>query len=248
MLWSSVISGSSVEKPVEKVDNLRSGLRLAHGGPVLGLLAKQPLPGKVKTRLTPPLHPEEACALYRVALRETVARFAAGPAAMVLCWSGRQRWFAQTFPGVPLLPQGRGDLGERLGRVSAALFAAGYGPVAVAGTDTPDMPLPLIDSALAALATADAAVVPSRDGGYALLALRRRAPQLFTDIPWSTPDVLSATRVRAAAAGLRLATVGEWDDLDDLASLQRLATRSPECATTRYARAHLGKHLKATGG
>jgi len=191
---------------------------------------------------------EEASALYRVTLRETVARFSTLPAELVLCWSGRQRWFARAFPGVSLRPQGRGDLGERLGRVTAALFRAGGGPVAVVGSDSPDLPLPLISAAFAALAAAEAAVVPCRDGGYALLALRRPVPQLFTGIPWSTPEVLSATRDRAAAAGLPLAVVGEWDDLDDLASLQRLAQRSPECATARYACAHLSKHLMITCG
>jgi len=233
---------------VDKVDNRRSGLPLAQAGAVLALFAKQPLPGKVKTRLTPPLRAEEASALYRVALQETVARFSTLPAELMLCWSGRQRWFARTFPEVLLLPQGRGDLGERLARVTAALFRAGCGPVAVVGSDSPDLPLSFIDAAFAALAAAEVAVVPSRDGGYTLLALRRPAPQLFTGIPWSTPEVLSATRARATAAGIPLAVVGEWDDLDDLASLQRLAKRSPECATARYARVHLSKHLVFTCG
>ena len=142
-----------------------------------------------------------------------MARFAAGPARLVLCWAGRRAWFARNFPGMPLLPQGRGDLGARLARVTAALFAAGGGPVAVVGSDSPDLPLPLVTAAFAALATAEVAAIPSRDGGYALLALRRPAPALFAGIPWSTAQVLTATRARASALGLRFVTVGEWDDL-----------------------------------
>lgn len=239
---------SSVENPVDKVDNLRLGQTLPRHGPVLGIFAKQPVAGRVKTRLTPPLPPQEARALYRVALQETVARFADGPAASVLCCAGRQGWFARTFPGLPRLPQGRGNLGARLARVTAALFAAGGGPVAVAGADSPDLPLPLLAAAFAALADAEVAAIPCRDGGYALLALRGPAPALFAGIPWSTPEVLAATQARAAALGLRFATVGAWDDLDDLPSLHRLLARSPECATARYAQAHLHSYLMSSCG
>ena len=233
---------------MDKVDNPRSALDLTCRGPVLGIVARQPLPGRVKTRLTPPLSPREACALYETALRESVARFAAGPFQPVLCWTGRRRWFVRAFPGTPLLWQGGGDLGARLERITAALFAAGGGPVAVAGSDSPDLPLPLMERALGALREADAAVVPSADGGYALLAMNRPAPHLFSGIPWSTAEVLAATRRRAAEHGLRLAVTDPWDDLDDRDSLARLLARSPECATARHARAHLGHLLGAGGG
>jgi len=233
---------------VDKVDNRRASQTLPVHGPVLGVFAKQPLPGRVKTRLTPPLSPAEASALYGVAQRESVTRFAMGPAVVVLCWAGRRSWFSRGYPGVPLLFQGRGDLGARLTRVTAALFAAGGGPVAVAGSDSPDLPLPLLDEAFAALVAADVSAIPCPDGGYALLALRRPAPELFADIPWSTAGVLAATQERAKVLGLRFATVGGWDDLDDLPSLHRLLERSPECATARYAQAHLHSQLVSTGG
>jgi rSAM/selenodomain-associated transferase 1 len=237
-----------VENPVDKVDNRRRTQGLPFRGPVLGVFAKQPLPGRVKTRLTPPLSPAEASALYGVALRESVTRFATVPAEVVLCWTGRRRWFARAFPGHALLHQGRGNLGARLARVTAALFAAGGGPVAVVGSDSPDLPVPLLDAAFAALAAADVAAIPCRDGGYALLALSRSAPELFSGIPWSSSGVLAATQRRAAALGLRFATIGAWDDLDDLPSLHRLLARSPECATARYAQVHLHSSLMSSGG
>jgi len=233
---------------VDKVDNLRNHAGLRLHGPVLGIFAKQPRAGLVKTRLVPPLTPAEARDLYRVALAESVAGFAAGPATLVLCGSGRSRWFARHFPALPFQPQGRGDLGARLQRVVAALFAAGGGPVAVAGSDSPDLPPALIAAAFAALATADVAAIPCRDGGYALLALRRPAPQLFAAMPWSTDQVLARTRERAEALGLRFASVGAWDDLDDLPALGRLLARSPQCATARHLRVHLGSRLCAGCG
>jgi glycosyltransferase A (GT-A) superfamily protein (DUF2064 family) len=120
--------------------------------------------------------------------------------------------------------------------------------VAVAGSDSPDLPLSLVAKAFAALATVEAAAIPCRDGGYALLALRRPAPGLFCGIPWSTKGVLASTQQRAEELGLSFTTVGEWEDLDDLASLQRLLLRSPECMTAQYARAHLGRLLPSGCG
>jgi len=211
------------------------------------MFAKQPVAGRVKTRLTPPLHPRQACTLYRIALQESVTRFVGGPAPLMLCVAGRRAWFTRAFPALPLHMQGRGDLGARLARGTAALFAGG-GPVAVVGSDSPDLPLVLIDAAFAALASADIAVVACRDGGYALLALRQPAPELFADMPWSSAALLAATRRRAAVLGLRFVTVGEWDDLDDLAALQRLVQRSPACKTAQYVRAHLGSLLPSGCG
>lgn len=228
---------------MDKVDNLRTWQSLSLNGAVLGIFAKQPRAGRVKTRLIPPLTPSEASTLYRVALTESVAAFAGAPATLVLCGAGRRNWFARVFPEVAYLPQGRGDLGARLVRTTAALFAAGGGPVAVVGSDSPDLPPALIAAALNALDAADVAAIPCRDGGYALLALRRPAPELFTAMPWSTAAVLAATRARAAALGLGFATVGGWDDLDDFPALLRLLARSPECATARHVRAHLGRVL-----
>jgi rSAM/selenodomain-associated transferase 1 len=233
---------------VDKADTHLLLQTLPRHGPVLGVFAKQPRAGKVKTRLVPPLFPAQARALYRVALQETVTRFSCGPAALVLCYAGRQTWFARSFAEMPRLPQGRGDLGTRLARAMTTLFAAGGGPVALAGADSPDLPLPLVARTFTALETADIAAIPCRDGGYALLALRRPAPGVFSGIPWSTPAVLAATQQRAAELGLRFATVGGWEDLDDLASLQRLVLRSPECMTAQYARAHLGRLLPSGCG
>lgn len=241
MPWSSATVATAVENPVGKVDNRQVGQSLSARGPVLGIFAKQPVSGRVKTRLSPPLTPGEARALYAAALRETVASFSSAAVPLVICGAGRRAWFARAFPGIPLMLQGRGDLGIRLERVTTALFAAGWGPVAVAGSDSPDLPPALIAAAFAALADADAAAVPCADGGFALLALHRPAPALFAALPWSTPEILAALRERAARLDLRFATVGTWDDLDDLDALRRLLLRSPECATARHARAHLGR-------
>jgi rSAM/selenodomain-associated transferase 1 len=248
MPWSSATFPVNVENPVDNVDNQPKSRALYGRGPVLGIFAKQPLAGRVKTRLIPPLTPGEARELYRTALQETVVSLATVPASLVLCCAGRRSWFARAFPGVPLLSQGRGDLGARLKRVTTALFAAGGEVVAVVGSDSPDLPPVLVKEAFAALKRVDVAAIAAEDGGYALLALRRPVPGLFVDIPWSSAGVLAATEARAAALGLRMAMVGRWDDLDDLASLRRLLVRSPHCATAHHVRAHLGGRVCSGGG
>ena len=67
-------------------------------------------------------------------------------------------------------------------------------------------------------------VVPAEDGGYVLIGLRRAAPTLFQAVPWGGERVLTVTRERAAAAGMRLAELPALPDLDrpeDLARLRR---------------------------
>ncbi len=204
----------------------------------MGIFAKQPRPGAVKTRLCPPLSPAQAADLYRVSLEETVARLQTGPWTPVLCFAGEESWFRQAFPDLPLLPQGEGDLGERLQRALTTLLeVADCRGAVLVGSDSPDLPQELLEQAFAALQRTEAVVAPAVDGGYVLIGLRRPHPELFAAIPWSSDQVLELTRQRAAAAGISLAEVPGWEDVDDLPSLQALLARSPGSATAGYARA-----------
>jgi rSAM/selenodomain-associated transferase 1 len=223
-----------VDNPVNKVDNSLNSQIINHSGPVIGLFAKEPLPGQVKTRLTPPLSADQACLLYRVALQETVAQLRTAGAELVICYAGRKAWFSATFPGLALLAQTGDDLGARMSNAVQALFAAGGGPVLLAGSDSPDLPVPLVEQALAQLQETDVAIVPCHDGGYAIVGLRQPAAELFEKIPWSTSGVLEATRQRSRELGLTYSETECWDDLDVLADLQRLVVRSPESQTARH--------------
>lgn len=202
----------------------------------LGIFAKEPLPGQVKTRLSPPLSAAEAAELYRICLEETVSVMSAGPFQARLFFAGRADYFRRRFPRIPAHPQPAGDLGARLSAAAAQLFHAGHERVALIGSDSPDLPVPLVCEAFAALETADAVAIPAVDGGYVLIATRGYFPALFVDIPWSTKGVLAASRSQALRHGLRWQEVGHWDDIDDFASLQRLLTRSPQSATARHLR------------
>lgn len=209
----------------------------------VGIFAKQPQPGTVKTRLCPPLTPAEAAELYRVSLEETVQRLAAGPFTPVLFYAGDEAYFRRSFPGLALCPQGEGDLGARMERALQALLQAGCRGALLVGSDSPDLPLALLESAFAALEQAEAVLAPANDGGYVLIGERRHHPGLFAGIAWSSDQVLDQTRQRAAAAGIRLQELPGWEDVDDLPSLRALLGRSPDSATARHARACLGAHL-----
>ncbi len=240
MPWWSGPRRPRVDKSVDKVDKTAISRIFEQSGPILAVFAKEPVPGTVKTRLSPPLSAVQACWLYRIALEETVSRLRAEGFAVVVCYAGRRAWFADAFPGVPLLAQVEGELGGRLRAAADELFACGGAPVLFVGSDSPDLPVALVRQALEALQRCPAAVIPCVDGGYALIGLQRPLPGLFAEIPWSTPQVLSTTRERAAALGFALYETEAWEDLDDINALRRLMQRSPDARTALCARTELG--------
>ncbi|MDO9080790.1 MAG: DUF2064 domain-containing protein, partial [Desulfuromonadales bacterium] len=115
----------------------------------LGIFAKAPQPGHVKTRLCPPLSFSEAAQVHHLSLQQTVTALA--PLQPILFYSGNIAYFQDNFPGVPLLPQSAGDLGERMAQALLAIHARGNDCALLVGSDAPDLPLPLIIAAYAAL-------------------------------------------------------------------------------------------------
>lgn len=209
----------------------------------LGILAKEPLPGQVKTRLSPPFSPEAAARIYRCSLAETVANMATGPFDCILFFSGSEGYFQQNFPNLPCTPQTSGALGVRIDHALTTLLAAGYQAAALIGSDSPDLPQCLVGEAFTALSTTSAVIIPAGDGGYVLIGERQHCPSLFQNIPWSGAGVMAATRRQAVEAGIMLSEVGTWEDVDDLAGLKRLIARSPQSSTSRLILADYAHHL-----
>jgi hypothetical protein len=234
MPWWNGRTLPKVDNSVDKVDNSVIGRIFNHSGPIIGLFAKQPVPGQVKTRMTPPLSADQACQLYRTALQEMVIRLLAAGLPLVICYAGRRDWFRENFPDLPLLAQTGDGLGARLSNAVLALFAAGAGPVLMAGSDSPDLPVSLVEEVLAQLQEKDVVTIPCQDGGYAVVGMRQPTTKLFDEIPWSTSGVLEATRRRSRQLGLSYHETEAWDDMDEFADLQRLVARSPESQTARY--------------
>jgi rSAM/selenodomain-associated transferase 1 len=128
---------------------------------------------------------------------------------------------------VAWIEQGEGDLGRRMGRVMAR--AEQGGPVVLIGADTPDVPVEYVAMAFDSLAGAPVVLGPSRDGGYYLIGMRTPSPDIFDiDAAWSSPRVLGATLARVEQLGLASFLLPAWEDVDDAASLSRLALRLRE--------------------
>jgi len=162
--------------------------------------------------------------------------------AVVLLVDGDDVYFARNFPDLPRLPQGEGDLGARMARTLEGLLRQAP-KAALVGSDAPDLPVALVEDAFAALNNHTVVTAPAADGGYVLIAEREHAPTLFTEIPWSSAEVLPLTRSRAAQAHLAYAEVAGWEDLDDVAALRRLLQRSPNSQTACYIRQNLASRL-----
>ncbi len=121
-----------------------------------------------------------------------------------------------------LIDQVGADLGARMNQAFQRLFAQGYRQVVLIGTDVPTLPLDHFKQALLALENHDLVLGPALDGGYYLIGLKRMAPELFVDMPWSTDQVLRLTQEKAATIGLKASLIQPWRDVDTLADLEAL--------------------------
>jgi len=208
-------------------------------------LAKRPRLGRVKTRLVPPLRPEQALHLYRAFLDDTLRlmRDCSAGRSVELCLDGPGTPRAEgltPFAGLRLTQQGPGDLGERLTRAFGRSRAEGATSTVIIGADSPTLPAERITRAFELLREgAPLVLAPADDGGYVLIGLREPIEALFAGVPWGGPDVARITVEKAAASGLRPALLDAWYDVDDRHGLERLrqelhghAERAP--ATARY--------------
>ncbi len=202
------------------------------------IFAKHPLPGRVKTRLSPPLTPSEAAELYCRMLLDILERTARhGNVERLLFYEdepGASPFF-RTVTSLTPFPQQGDDLGERMAAAFAEAFARGHERVAIIGTDSPDLPLAYIREAFVRLDQTDAVFGPSEDGGYYLLGMKRLHRELLGDIPWSSGGVLRESLAKAHSAGISFSCLPTWYDVDTAADLGRpgLLDEANEAPLTR---------------
>lgn len=190
------------------------------------LFAKAPLPGHAKTRLAPALGMAGAAQLAARMLAHTLGEaLAAGIGPVELCASPAPddaAWarLRADWPQLAWTDQGKGDLGARMAQAARrGLEGVGGGPVLLIGADCPALDRTRLAAAAAALASHDMVMHPAHDGGYVLLGLRQFAPQLFTNMAWSTATVAAETLRRAAGLGWRVAQLASLADIDTPADL-----------------------------
>jgi rSAM/selenodomain-associated transferase 1 len=194
-------------------------------------MAKASHPGRTKTRLSPPLTPEEAAELNTAFLRDVADNLAlAARKADIACYMafgppGSAPFFEQHLPAdVGLLEAWLPDFGDCLFHTLESLLAAGYGAACVLNSDSPTLPTEvLVDAARILREPGDRIILgPSTDGGYYLLGVKRPHRRLFEDVAWSTDRVLEQTRQRAAELDVDTVLLPTWYDVDDAASLLML--------------------------
>jgi rSAM/selenodomain-associated transferase 1 len=199
---------------------------------LLIIFAKEPRPGQVKTRLSPPLSPEAAAQLYHCFIQDILDEMARVPEvhlAVAFSPAAAQGFFRRLAPpGTDLFPQKGADLGERMARAFARNFAAGFGPILLRGSDVPDLPAAVVSEAQAVLATGQAQVLlgPATDGGYHLVGLTEPQPRLFQGPAWSSSTVLKDTLGLARQLGLRVHLLPPWPDIDTCDDLRAFLHRA----------------------
>lgn len=204
-------------------------------------MARAPAPGRVKTRLCPPLGPEQAAEFYECVLRDVLSDLA--PSERWDTWvayAERSRDYFQRLPeqGIALLPQRGASLGARMHAVFVDLCHAGYRHVVLVGSDIPTLRAASIRKACEVLQTGRSDVVlgPADDGGYYLIGLTRPEESLFSGIVWSTASVLEDTVARARQLEFRVRMVAGTYDVDvaeDLDTLRRDLEDSPRLRASR---------------
>ncbi|HKB37442.1 MAG TPA: TIGR04282 family arsenosugar biosynthesis glycosyltransferase [Gemmataceae bacterium] len=192
---------------------------------MLGIFAKWPAPGQVKTRLAAVASDGWDARVATAFLADTLDRLAQIDARRLLAFAPTEEEvsFAELARGrYELIPQGPGDLGERLARFVAASLGEGAAAVVVVGTDSPTLPPAFVEQAFEELRHADIVLGPATDGGYYLVGCRRFHPSLFSAIDWSGTSVLRQTVERLTDPAWRLAVLPPWYDIDDFQDWQML--------------------------
>jgi rSAM/selenodomain-associated transferase 1 len=207
------------------------------------VMAKLPLPGRVKTRLCPPLSAADAASLYACLLSDTASEMA------TLVRVRRYLYLDPPgeleSPGNPLFqaferrPQTGKDLGERMASATLTAFRSGAESVVIVGTDCPSLSAGRVRQAFRELRDgAEAVFCPTADGGFCIVGLSSPEVRIFRRIAWSTSAALADVSGRCRELGLSFSLLPPERDVDvyeDLVALKGWAAshRSPACPRTR---------------
>jgi rSAM/selenodomain-associated transferase 2/rSAM/selenodomain-associated transferase 1 len=198
---------------------------------VVAIMGRAPELGKVKSRLAASVGEAGALAVHTALGKAVAHRLSAGLSAPRNGWAiitpGEKLDEAAAWLGDPwrVMPQGEGDLGERMNRVAESAFSCGAKRVVLFGTDCAEVSRADLDAAFAALQNHDAVIGPAEDGGYWCIGLSRPLPALFRNIAWGTARVARFTRERADVEGITLAELRTLSDVDRIDDLQALISR-----------------------
>jgi uncharacterized protein len=223
----------------------------------VAIMAKAPRIGDVKTRLVPPLSEAQAATLSGCFIRDIAENIMLASRSVPIhghvAYSplGSEAVFRDLMPeAIRLLPSRRAGLGYSLADAAEDLLAEGYGSVCLVNSDSPTLPNSVLVEAARWLRPPGDRVIlgPAEDGGYYCIGLKARHTRLFEQIDWSTERVLAQTLDRAREIGLDAVLLPGWYDVDDRASLRRLAEEllggGDRDRAPRYAAPHTAAFLR----
>jgi rSAM/selenodomain-associated transferase 1 len=193
---------------------------------VLMVFCKAPVPGRVKTRLTPALTAEQAADVHVQLTKRALKLATQSRLCPVQLWcapSIDHDFFTASATAYRLeLKQQQGtDLGERMHLAFESALAA-YPHALLMGCDCPSLTESDLEEAIKALREdQDLVLAPAEDGGYVMIGLNRPCPELFTGMIWGTSEVLAQTRARIDQLQLRHHELKEQWDLDTVRDLDR---------------------------
>jgi rSAM/selenodomain-associated transferase 1 len=190
----------------------------------VALFAKAPKPGHVKTRLQPPLTPEEAAALHWAFSADSWERLQLLPGVAAYFYTDELWDAGLQLPGKPEARLQRGDdLGARMFHCLEYLHLAGHQLGMIVGGDSPSLPMDYLLQGFQLLRECDAVLGPSGDGGYYAVGCRSPRAGMFRDVSWSTPSTFDETLAAFKRAGLLTRLMPAWYDVDTPSDLQRMA-------------------------
>ena len=183
------------------------------------VFVKAPEKGRVKTRLAKGVGDAAALELYRCFVMDVLDMVRSTP------WDLRVYYYPETAydlvrtwlgDALDFFPQKGAALGDKMENALADTFAAGYEKAVLIGSDLPDLPFGIIDTAFKGLEQCSAAIGPSRDGGYYLIGFTAAgfSPRIFHGIPWSTNQVFDLTLNKFKDQQVSHYTLPVWQDID----------------------------------
>lgn len=192
------------------------------GSRLLAVLTRNPVSGKVKSRLASAIGPEAALQVYRI-LRDYTA------GVMKACKAEKAVFYSEVIPGndcfldsntLAFLQDGH-DFGDRMHHTFTTGFSLDFRCMVLIGTDCPDIDTGIIENAFAELENHDAVLGPARDGGFYLIGLKQERPELFTKRIWSHPQVLKETIDILDRNGASYFLLPELQDIDTFEDLKQ---------------------------
>jgi len=223
---------------------------LTEGSPAIIVMAKAPVPGRVKTRLCPAISEEQAASLAACFARDVVEKVLslAWPVIVAYAPAEERGLLAALLPSSLLWTPQRGQtLGERMQSALEEAGALGFSPLVMIGTDSPTMPPSLIQKTVETLDTdlADIVLGPAEDGGFYLIAMRYPVVSLFNNVAWSTVAALADTLRNTSSLNLRVAQLPVWYDVDTPEDLERLQNELRANPTARKWAPHTYRWLQS---